>query len=70
MKNKIKDGHIGIIGVACVLNLISGGLKAKNFVPQCVFLDYCGCKDHWHDKGIITDINMSYLLYSLGIEEC
>ena len=72
VKIKIKDGHIGIIGVACVLNLISGGLKAKNlgFVPQCVFLDYCGCKDHWHDKGIITDINMSYLLYSLGIEEC
>ncbi len=72
VKNKIKDGHIGMIGVACVLNLISGGLKAKNlgFVPQCVFLDYCGCKDHWHDKGIITDINMSYLLYSLGIEEC
>ena len=72
VKNKIKDGHIGIIGVACVLNLISGGLKAKNlgFVPQCVFLDYCGCKDHWHDKGIITYINMSYLLYSLGIEEC
>ena len=72
VKNKINDGHIGIIGVACVLNLISGGLKAKNlgFVPQCVFLDYCGCKDHWHDKGIITDINMSYLLYSLGIEEC
>ena len=72
VKNKIKDGHIGIIGVACVLNLISGGLKAKNLgvVPQCVFLDYCGCKDHWHDKGIITDINMSYLLYSLGIEEC
>lgn len=72
VKNKIKDGHIGIIGVACVLNLISGGLKAKNlgFVPQCVFLDYCGCKDHWYDKGIITDINMSYLLYSLGIEEC
>ena len=72
VKNKIKDGHIGIIGVACVLDLISGGLKAKNlgFVPQCVFLDYCGCKDHWHDKGIITDINMSYLLYSLGIEEC
>ena len=68
VKNKIKYGHIGIIGVACVLNLI----KAKNlgFVPQCVFLDYCGCKDHWHDKGIITDINMSYLLYSLGIEEC
>ncbi|MFQ7523120.1 MAG: DUF116 domain-containing protein [Terrisporobacter sp.] len=72
VKNKIKYGHIGIIGVACVLNLISGGLKAKNlgFVPQCVFLDYCGCKDHRHDKGIITDINMSYLLYSLGIEEC
>ncbi|WP_455538316.1 DUF116 domain-containing protein [Terrisporobacter sp.] len=69
-KKKIIYEDIGIIGVACVLNLISGGLKAKKlgFVPQCVFLDYCGCKSHWHDKGIITDINIDRLLYSLGIE--
>lgn len=70
IKRKFQYGDIGIIGVACVLNLISGGLKAKNlgFVPQCVFLDYCGCKSHWHESGIITDINEDKLLNTLGIE--
>ena len=66
-KNKYKK--IGIIGVACVLNLISGGLKAKDlgFEPQCVLLDFCGCKSHWHDEGIITDINRERLFYILGV---
>lgn len=70
IKRKFEYGEVGIIGVACVLNLISGGLKAKNlgFVPQCVFLDYCGCKAHWHEEGIITDINEKLLLYSFGIK--
>ncbi|WLD29947.1 MULTISPECIES: DUF116 domain-containing protein [unclassified Clostridioides] len=62
---------VGIIGVACVLNLISGGWKVKNFgfVPQCVVLDYCGCKNHWHEKGIVTDINVDRLLYTIGIKD-
>lgn len=61
--DKVKFNNIGIVGVACVLNLISGGWKAKefNFVPQCVILDYCGCKNHWHCKGIVTDINRTQL---------
>lgn len=69
-KEKIETGHIGIIGVACVLNLISGGLKAKNlgFVPQCVLLDYCGCKSHWHKEGIVTDMNTNRLLYTVGVK--
>lgn len=69
VKRKFQYGDIGIIGVACVLNLISGGLKAKSlgFVPQCVFLDYCGCKCHWHESGIITDINKEKLLNTLGL---
>lgn len=60
---KIKLGEIGIIGVACVLNLLDGGWKAKdlNFVPQCVLLDYCGCKNHWDKNGILTDINVEQL---------
>lgn len=68
-KRNFQYGEIGIIGVACVLNLISGGYKAKSlgFVPQCVFLDYCGCKSHWHECGIVTDINENKLLYILGI---
>lgn len=49
----------GIIGIACVLNLLSGGFKAidMGFVPQCVVLDGCGCKNHWHKTGIVTEIN-------------
>lgn len=55
--------NIGVIGVACVLNLISGGLMLKeaNIPAQCVLLDYCGCKKHWHHEGIPTDININYL---------
>jgi len=71
VKEKIKKDYTGIIGVACVLNLISGGWKAKElgFIPQCVLLDYCGCKNHWHEKGIVTDINSDRLLYIIGIEK-
>lgn len=60
---KVKYGEVGIVGVACLLNLISGGLAARqlNLVPQCVILDYCGCKKHWDSQGIITDINVKEL---------
>lgn len=70
-KEKPEKGYIGIIGVACVLNLISGGLKAKDlgFIPQCVLLDYCGCKNHWHKNGIATDINIDRLLYTVGVNQ-
>ncbi|MCG8541760.1 MAG: DUF116 domain-containing protein [Clostridia bacterium] len=66
---KVERNKIGIIGVACVLNLISGGWKAKDlgFVPQCVILDYCGCKNHWHARGQTTDINLSKLMDILHI---
>lgn len=57
------DENTGVIGVACVLNLISGGwlLKDMNIPAQCVLLDYCGCKNHWHDEGISTCINLDKL---------
>ena len=53
-----KEG-IGLIGIACVLNLLSGGWKAKRmgYIPQCVLLDYCGCKQHWHPTGLVTELN-------------
>lgn len=54
----------GVIGVACPLHLISGGLELRklNIAAQCVFLDYCGCKNHWHPDGIMTDLNGNELL--------
>jgi len=59
----------GIVGVACVLNLISGGwlLDSMGIPAQCVFLDYCGCKNHWSREGIPTGINMAQLKRVLEI---
>ncbi len=56
--------NVGVIGVACPLNLITGGLELKslNIPAQCVFLDYCGCKNHWDKKGFATNINIDKLL--------
>jgi ubiquinone/menaquinone biosynthesis C-methylase UbiE len=66
---RLLEKDTGAVGVACVLNLISGGLMLKGLgIPaQCVILDYCGCKNHWHEKGIPTDINMEQLKQVLGI---
>jgi hypothetical protein len=67
-KKLIGEG-VGIVGVACVSNLVSGGWKAKGLglPPQCVLLDHCGCRKHWHEQGIPTDINMRRLRDVLGI---
>ena len=67
----IRYGDVGVVGVACVLNLIEGGLKARslNLVPQCVILDYCGCKNHWDNNGIQTDINCKKLFEILQVDE-
>lgn len=56
-------GETGIIGVACLLNLISGGYRAKElgFEPQCVLLNYAGCVKHWHPEGIATSIDLNQL---------
>ncbi len=69
LKGKAEKGEIGVVGIACVLNLLEGGWKAKslNFIPQCVVLDYCGCKNHWHKEGMQTDINIEHLKRILQI---
>ena len=58
----IQDG-VGIIGIACILNLLSGGWKARELglMPQCVILDYCGCKKHWDKVGFMTQIDLKRL---------
>ena len=51
----------GVIASACVTTLVEGDweLKRYNVPAQCVLLDYCGCKKHWHKHGIPTRFNMS-----------
>lgn len=60
----------GVVGVACVLNLVSGGwmLEDLGIPAQCVLLDYCGCKNHWSKEGFPTEINMDQLKSILGIK--
>jgi len=59
---KLSKGF-GVVGVSCPLTLISEGRKTKALkVPaQGVLLDFCGCKYHWDDVGIITSFNMKKL---------
>ncbi|QUH25905.1 DUF116 domain-containing protein [Serpentinicella alkaliphila] len=63
IKSDLISVKTGVVGVACVLNLVSGGglLSQMNIASQCVILDYCGCKNHWHNKGIATRINVKRL---------
>jgi len=53
----------GIVASACVTTLVEGGWELKRYgVPaQCVLLEYCGCKKHWHPTGIPTALNRNEL---------
>lgn len=53
--------EIGVVGIACILNLLAGGWKAirMEFIPQCVVLEYCGCAHHWCEKDVPAEINYS-----------
>jgi hypothetical protein len=58
----------GVVGVACVTTLVEGGWELRRYdVPaQCVLLDYCGCKKHWHEDGVPTAINVRELKRVMG----
>jgi uncharacterized protein len=53
-----------LVGVTCILNLLTGGYEMKrlNIASQCVFLDYCGCKKHWEKDGTATTLNLQELI--------
>ncbi|HEY1406364.1 MAG TPA: DUF116 domain-containing protein, partial [Spirochaetota bacterium] len=54
----------GLVGVACVLNLLTGGYEMKRLgiVSQCVFLDFSGCRKHWDREGFPTELNINRLI--------
>lgn len=60
-------GELSIIGITCVLNLISGGWKSSNLSipPQCVLLDNVACKNHWLKEDIYAKINNEELKLKL-----
>jgi hypothetical protein len=64
------QSHTGVVGVACVLNLLTGGyeMKGLNIPAQCVLLDYCGCQKHWCRKELPTRLGVAQLMTTLGVE--
>lgn len=60
LKQWAHQQETGLIGTACLLNLITGGMEMKklNIPAQCVFLDYSGCQKHWNSMGVPTNINL------------
>lgn len=71
LKKWANQKKVGLIGTACTLNLLAGGfeMKRQNIPSQCVFLDYSGCKKHWNEKGIPTDISLSQIKSIAGVKE-
>lgn len=57
---RVKDA--GIIGVACAVNLVEGGLEAsRRGIPvACVPLDHPGCT-HWFEKREGSQVNLTAL---------
>jgi uncharacterized protein len=68
LKKWSENNEIGIVAVACPLNLVAGGLEIKNLgiKAQCVLLDYCGCKNHWDRFGQPTNLNLNQLKKVVG----
>jgi len=57
------DSTLGVVGVACLSALVQGGweLKRNNIPAQCVPLNECGCKKHWHKDGFPTHLDVREL---------
>ena len=53
----------GVVGVACLSVLVQGGweLKRHGAAAQCVLLNECGCRKHWHREGFPTQLDVREL---------
>lgn len=60
----MENSQLGILGVACTLSLLEGGfmLESHKVPGQCVPLDFCGCKSHWHNEGLTTRVSIERVL--------
>jgi hypothetical protein len=69
LKNWENSGTTGLVGVACVLNLLTGGYEMRRLgIPsQCVFLDFSGCAKHWGGCDTATDLSLQRLFEILEI---
>lgn len=69
LKRFSNQNNNGVVAVACTLNIVAGGYEMRELdIPsQCVLLDYCGCKKHWHETGFPTDVNDEQILRALDV---
>lgn len=60
-----QNTETAVIAVACVLNLLPGGLemRERRIPSQCLPLDFPGCRKHWDPVGIPTAVNEPRLLH-------
>lgn len=58
-----EEQQVGVVGVACLTTLLSGGfeLKKHGIAAQCIALDHSGCR-HWKDNPESTSLNINELL--------
>ncbi len=59
---------VGVVGISCVLTNWDAGWQVYDAGVPCqgVLLDYAGCRKHWHEQGISTEVNLKKLLETVG----
>jgi len=67
-KRRPGEEESAVVGVACLSVLVQGGWELqRNTIPaQCVLLNECGCKKHWHDQGFATALDVRELRRIIG----
>lgn len=62
-KGREGEERHAVVGVACLSVLVEGGweLKRNDIPAQCVLLNECGCKKHWHKEGFPTQLDVREL---------
>lgn len=67
-KTKNRYGTVGVVGVACVLTILSGFEQTlKHRLPtQGVFLNYSSCSHHWADPPYNTCYSLRRMAWTLG----
>ncbi len=65
---KKRHGRVGVVGVACVLTLLSGFARtiALKLPTQGVFLNYSSCAYHWASPGFNTNYSFERMAQVLG----
>lgn len=66
------SNSIGVLGLSCALTNWSAGWEAERLglAAQGHLLDFPGCRQHWHPRGLPTDTNLKQLRTMVGCRHC